>query len=584
MAGLGAFVQGAAQGYSFGTNIKDRKRRQKIEDTQLEREAERHGWAGENHELNTEISKHNLNTSRSNQAYTQKERDRAEAERQRNAEIFLETEKAYEQKYGAPPTSRGVIPEGEEVDGTPVVSSQGADPALEGGMGADELAAVRASRANVGQGAQQPVVPGADGVTVNPRVARGIVRDAPMDPRGQVIDQRPDMRGQGGPMPQINADGVPVNVPRTGGDPRDAEAARMATIQRQRQEAQRGPVAPPNPGPAVQGDVRGQQAQMVQNPGRMGGYMDQDQTQMQPSRADAQPRSILPPQMQAPEGPDVPNVPGRPAVPAGSPPSVEAASAATQDTAAKTVPKTNSKGVTKATPAQEERASKTFLEFYAETAGPKVVREYLRQGNVEKAQAFTEWSEMVETKSMMKSWSKAVFAGSINDEDGVLEHLSDTFNKIDDGYEVIKGESGFERDKEGNTVGLNLMIKNTKTGETFVREFEDQGDLIEQGIYALAPENVFELLYEQTLAARQLEAGNSGRKIIDDRKDDIVAEAGRLRKQFSEQTMYGGQDQTMPTDDELFAMARDNISRAESLAAGRGSQAVAPQPVPDWGG
>jgi len=34
----------------------------------------------------------------------------------------------------------------------------------------------------------------------------------------------------------------------------------------------------------------------------------------------------------------------------------------------------------------------------------------------------------------------------------------------------------------------------------------------------------------------------------------------------------------------LFAMARDNISRAESLAAGRGSQAVAPQPVPDWGG
>ena len=176
-------------------------------------------------------------------------------------------------------------------------------------------------------------------------------------------------------------------------------------------------------------------------------------------------------------------------------------------------------------------------------------------------------------------------AATMGDEDGLLDHLSDTYNSFDDGYEVVRADSGFERDEAGNITGAKLTFKNTKTGEVFSRDYEDQSDLIEQGIYALAPETVFEMLWEQNQEAQKVRV--TQQKGVIDKQDkmqsSIISEAARLRKQYTEQTLYGGEAATMPTDDEIMRQARDNVMRAQDLAAGQAVTQVQPA-AQDWTG
>lgn len=170
----------------------------------------------------------------------------------------------------------------------------------------------------------------------------------------------------------------------------------------------------------------------------------------------------------------------------------------------------------KATEAQRERASKSFLDHYAQTAVPKIVEYYLSQGDIAKAEGFEQWAKSREAQNQLKSWSKALHSAALGDEDGFLDHWSDTYNSFDDGLTVVRQDSGFKRDAQGNILGATLTFKNNDTGQTFTREFEGQEDLIREGVYALAPEQVFEYMWGEIASANKAAASEADfqRKVL----------------------------------------------------------------------
>lgn len=241
-------------------------------------------------------------------------------------------------------------------------------------------------------------------------------------------------------------------------------------------------------------------------------------------------------------------------------------------------------GAIKATEGQREKAAKSFMDHYAETAVPKLVEYYASKGDLEKAQAFEDWAKSREAKSQMASWSKAVHAAAIGDDDGFLDHLADTYNSYDDGYEVVRKGSGFNRDEQGNITGATVQFRNTKTGEVFTQEYADQSDIIELGIYALSPEQVFEQLYGQLAQAAEVAAEQRQFErdlMLEQAKSGMKAPAENAKliagakKALSEQMLPGQWAKLSPEEQDAAAI---EYVRRNRQAGGNLSLPPAPAP------
>ena len=161
------------------------------------------------------------------------------------------------------------------------------------------------------------------------------------------------------------------------------------------------------------------------------------------------------------------------------------------------------------TPEQKADATKSFMDNYMEVGVPKMIKHYLSTGDVEKAQAFDTWAKDAKVQKTMGLWADGVHAAAIGDENGMLDSFADYYNTFDDGLTVIRADSGMRRDKEGNIVGVKLTFRNDETGQTFSQELDGMEDLLQQGIYALAPDRMFEVLYGQMTAAQKVEADSA---------------------------------------------------------------------------
>lgn len=236
----------------------------------------------------------------------------------------------------------------------------------------------------------------------------------------------------------------------------------------------------------------------------------------------------------------------------------------------------------KATKAQRDRAAKSFLDHYAETAVPKIVEYYATQGNIEKAQAFETWAKSREAQGQLEAWSKAVHAASIGDDDAFIDHMVDTYNAFDDGYTVDREGSGFTRDKDGNITGGQLTFVNSKTGEKFVKTYEDQADIISESIYALSPEQVFEKLWSQVAQASEIAAEQRKfeREIIKERvksglkgPGNAVKDIAAAKKFLAESMMPGKWDELSPEEQNQRAI---DWIRSNQQAGAELSQPAAP--------
>lgn len=266
---------------------------------------------------------------------------------------------------------------------------------------------------------------------------------------------------------------------------------------------------------------------------------------------------------------------------AAPPPGQEGSPSA--EIAAATAPKPQGRGVlgqdgpVKASPAQRERAAQTFMQHYAQTAVPQITQFYAQQGDIEKAQVWENWAKSQQSQALMGSWAKAVHAAAIGDDEGFIDNLSEVYNGFDDGYSVIREKSQFTRDEDGNIVGAELTFQNRQTGEEHTKHVNDVEDLMREGIYALAPEKIFEHMWGELAAAREVDAERrafeekillervkSGRATPEDREKAIRVAKDALSKSMG----FGWSKLSMEEQNALaIQWIKSNQSAAEQLGA-----------------
>lgn len=172
-------------------------------------------------------------------------------------------------------------------------------------------------------------------------------------------------------------------------------------------------------------------------------------------------------------------------------------------------PQLAARSVTPGAAAEASQGPESFIQRYREVAVPKIVEHYLGKGDLERATAFQKWADDGATADGMKAWAKGVQAAAAGDEDGFLDNMVGAYNAtgyFDDGYQVVRKDSGFTRDESGTITGARLTFKNQQTGAISSRVFEDVEDIYRMGVNFLSPEAVFEYGQEQLAAAGEAQA------------------------------------------------------------------------------
>jgi hypothetical protein len=146
-------------------------------------------------------------------------------------------------------------------------------------------------------------------------------------------------------------------------------------------------------------------------------------------------------------------------------------------------------------------------DFYLRDVVPKIKETYISQGNQAGADAWDKWTQDKQAQAGMKNWTQALRSAQVGDFKGYADHMVKAYNTpgyYDDGlhaegYDLVK-------DKDGNTTGLTLKMKNKETGEQFAQTIHGQDDMIQAGIGLLEPANAFKVTMARADAATAAQA------------------------------------------------------------------------------
>lgn len=157
--------------------------------------------------------------------------------------------------------------------------------------------------------------------------------------------------------------------------------------------------------------------------------------------------------------------------------------------------------------AAAEKNAPSVDDFYVKNVVPKIAETYLKQGNIEQAEKWKSWADDKNTKTGMKHWTKALQAGQMGDFKSYADNMVKAYNTpgyYDDGLEA----EGYDlvKDKEGNTTGMTLNLKNKSTGEKFAQTINGQKDMVQMGIGLLDPANAFKTTQAAVQAAEAAQA------------------------------------------------------------------------------
>lgn len=195
------------------------------------------------------------------------------------------------------------------------------------------------------------------------------------------------------------------------------------------------------------------------------------------------------------------------------------------------------------TPAQKERASKAFMDYYAENGVPKIIEGYLKRGEIDKAMAFQTFMDSQTTKAAMKEWALATFALTTGDLDGFADRLMDAYNRndyINDDTVVLKDQSEIFRDSQGNITGARIVFKDQKSGHTFDQVFSGPDDLIAFGMMNFDPANVFEMYQARNEAAKANAKGALDTAKTAAEIEKLQADADKARAEAASTRAIGG--------------------------------------------
>lgn len=151
------------------------------------------------------------------------------------------------------------------------------------------------------------------------------------------------------------------------------------------------------------------------------------------------------------------------------------------------------------TRANAERKAPSMDDFYLRDVAPKIRETYLSQGNAAGADQWDKWTQDKQAQTGMKHWTQALRAGQMGDFKTYADSMVKAYNTpgyYEDGLEA----QGYDliKDKDGNTTGLTMKLKNKTTGEEFSESIHGQDDMIRQGIGLLDPANAFKTTFAQS--------------------------------------------------------------------------------------
>lgn len=192
-------------------------------------------------------------------------------------------------------------------------------------------------------------------------------------------------------------------------------------------------------------------------------------------------------------------------------------------------------------------------DFYQKVAAPKIYEQYL-EIDPEKAQAWKDWNDNQQVKSGQKHWAQAIMKANMGDFDGFGKSLVKAYNTrgyLDDGTEVKDWKT--LKDGDGNVTGAMLTFKGPD-GKEFNQTVNGMEDAYRLGAHLLAPEQVFNLGWQEIQAAKkaQIATGQEnirqrgrvqleglrqqGRQQVQTQRDNAAMERVQTKAQLDEAT------------------------------------------------
>lgn len=139
--------------------------------------------------------------------------------------------------------------------------------------------------------------------------------------------------------------------------------------------------------------------------------------------------------------------------------------------------------------AAAEKQVGTFMDYYSKTVLPRYQEQWMKTGDVEKAQAVDKWMQDRNVQKGVKSWANAVRSFQMGDRDGFKKNLMAAYNQqgyFDDGTEALSIDD--VNDDKGNLLGYKIKFRGPDGKVT--EQSYDGDDVARMGLNALSPAEV----------------------------------------------------------------------------------------------
>lgn len=150
------------------------------------------------------------------------------------------------------------------------------------------------------------------------------------------------------------------------------------------------------------------------------------------------------------------------------------------------------------------------MNYYMKNTAPKLQQYWLSQGDVQKSEAFGKWIQDSNVQQGMRYSAAFMRSAQLGDAEGAMNNLVKMYNQpgyFEDGMSAVNAK--ILRDKQGNNAGMEITLRNDKTGETTTETFNSMADVYKLGMQFAAPESVFNYGMEQLKAGQTAAAANA---------------------------------------------------------------------------
>lgn len=227
--------------------------------------------------------------------------------------------------------------------------------------------------------------------------------------------------------------------------------------------------------------------------------------------------------------------------------------------------------------AHADKVLPSMLDYQMKTLVPRMIQGYIEQGKPEEAQKLQDWSQQRDNQRHMKDWSEAVLAFQSDDFDTAAKKLNNLHKSFPDGNDIVTQEP--VKDKDGNTVGFNMAVKNEQTGQTR-KQYIDARQLIETGLSTLSPDKMFAAMssrqqaFDTLKTKAAIDAENDQRtmnrevtvqNLREDRYDKRAA-AQDTRAASRDAAQHGYKLEEIATTQQLKAAGASDVKKAEIQA------------------